>query len=129
MIIREVQLYFIPITLRVPLKFGAQVLEQVTCARTCITIEDSKGTKTEGFGETPLSVPWLWPSDLEYFEREEILKKFCILLAGTLRGADVAGHPMEFGCDFIECEPYLGFQNHTFNTVNVLVILGVICFF
>tara|TARA_B100001123_G_scaffold440008_1_gene578053 strand:- start:1389 stop:2762 length:1374 start_codon:yes stop_codon:yes gene_type:complete len=102
MVIKEVQLYFLPVTLRVPLKFGAQVLKQVTCARTCITLEDSEGTQTLGWGESPLSVPWLWPSDVEYAEREEILKKFCILLAGTLREADLIGHPLEFGYNFIE---------------------------
>ena len=31
--IREVDLFFLPVEMRVPLKFGNQVLDSVTCAR------------------------------------------------------------------------------------------------
>lgn len=100
--ISKVQLYFLPVTLRVPLKFGAQVLENVTCARAKVTLEAADGSKSEGWGETPLSVPWVWPSAISYSEREEVLKNFCIKLAETLPQSGLSGHPMELGYDFIE---------------------------
>ena len=61
--IKHVALYFLPVRTRVPLKFGAQVVTQVTCARAKILIEDEQGLRAEGWGETPLSVAWVWPSD------------------------------------------------------------------
>lgn len=100
--ISNVQLYFLPVTLRVPLKFGAQVLENVTCARAKVTLTAEDGSSSEGWGETPLSVPWVWPSEISYSEREDVLKDFCIQLAKELPEAGLSGHPMETGYDFIE---------------------------
>ncbi|QXD25774.1 hypothetical protein F7C95_07785 [Opitutia bacterium ISCC 51] len=100
--ISNVQLYFLPVTLRVPLKFGAQVLENVTCARARVTLTAEDGSSSEGWGETPLSVPWVWPSEISYSEREEVLKGFCIQLAKELPDAGLSGHPMEIGYVFIE---------------------------
>ncbi len=100
--ISNVQLYFLPVTLRVPLKFGAQVLENVTCARAKVTLTGEDGTTSEGWGETPLSVPWVWPSKISYSEREEVLKDFCIQLAKELPDTGLSGHPLETGYDFIE---------------------------
>ena len=102
MTISDVQLYFLPVTLRVPLKFGAQVLENVTCARTKVTLTGDDGSTSEGWGETPLSVPWVWPSNINYSEREEVLMDFCIQLAKALPQTGLSGHPMEIGYDFIE---------------------------
>jgi L-alanine-DL-glutamate epimerase-like enolase superfamily enzyme len=102
MTIKSVQLYFLPVTLRVPLKFGAQVLDNVTCARAKVILEAADGSTGEGWGETPLSVPWVWPSDIPYSERETVLKDFCIQLAQTLPESGLWSHPMEMGYDFIE---------------------------
>lgn len=85
-----------------PLKFGAQVLENVTCARAKVTLTDESGTTSEGWGETPLSVPWVWPSGISYSEREDVLKDFCAQLASKLPETGFSGHPMEIGYDFIE---------------------------
>ena len=57
-----VELYFLPIKTRVPLKFGPEVTTEVTCARVKLTVEDSPGRRADGWGETPLSVQWVWPS-------------------------------------------------------------------
>ncbi|MCZ6674924.1 MAG: hypothetical protein O7C75_18495 [Verrucomicrobia bacterium] len=100
--VNKVSLFFLPVKMRVPLKFGAQVMEQVVCARTKVTLEDVDGTVSEGWGETPLSVPWVWPSSLDYFEREDLMKDFCIQLAKVLPSTGLSGHPMETGYDFIE---------------------------
>lgn len=100
--ISNVELYFLPVTLRVPLKFGAQVLENVTCARAMVTLKAEDGSTSEGWGETPLSVPWVWPSAISYSERESVLKDFCIELSKVLPDSGLSGHPMEIGYDFIE---------------------------
>lgn len=100
--ISSVELYFLPVSLRVPLKFGAQVLENVTCARAKVTLKTEDGATGEGWGETPLSVPWVWPSEISYSERETVLKAFCIELSKVLPDSGLSGHPMEIGYDFIE---------------------------
>ena len=71
--VREVSLHFIPVEMRVPLKFGAQVLDSVTCARARVVVEGEDGRTAEGWGETPLSVAWVWPSTIDYEDRHEAL--------------------------------------------------------
>ena len=56
----------------------------------------------EGWGETPLSVQWVWPGKLTYRERHEALKDFCRKLAEAWAGFDVFGHSMEVGHTFQE---------------------------
>src|SRR2546428_13908128 len=98
--IRETQLHFIPTTLRMPLKFGAQVVERALCARVRVTVEDRAGRTAEGWGETPLSVAWVWPSPLPWEERESRMVGFCKAIATELPVLDLAGHPMELGDAF-----------------------------
>lgn len=99
------ELYFLPVELRVPLKFGNQTLERVTCARVRVTVADRAGRQAEGWGETPLSAAWVWPSDLPYAEREQRLQDVCRRISTRLDGASSAfGHPMELGLDFVSDE-------------------------
>ncbi len=100
--IKEAKLYFIPVEMRVPLKFGNQVLDSVTCARAKVTVESADGKVAEGWGETPLSVGWVWPSPLDYEERHTAMKDFTILLANELPKFAESGHPMELGHNYIE---------------------------
>ena len=97
-----VELWFLPVELRMPLKFGAQVVEKVTCARVRVTVEDGAGNSATGWGETPLSVAWVWPSALSWEEREERLRDFCGTLVGELAGFGKSGHPLEIGHAFQE---------------------------
>ena len=81
----------------VPLKFGPETLTHVTCARVAIEVEDDSGAVVTGWGETPLSVQWVWPSDLTYTEREDALKTFTRQLAGEITKTDLAAHPFDLG--------------------------------
>ncbi len=95
--IKSVKLYFLPVVTRVPLKFGPETLTEVTCARAAIEVEDDQGKTATGWGETPLSVQWVWPSKLSYTERETALKDFSLFLAEELTHVDTAAHPFELG--------------------------------
>lgn len=100
--VRSARLYFLPVQTRMPLKFGTEVTTSVTCARVCVAVEDRQGRRAEGWGETPLSVQWVWPSVLPYEIRHDALKRFCVKLVNAWLEFDDAGHPMELGSDFQE---------------------------
>lgn len=96
------KLYFLPVHTRVPLKFGNETVTYVSCARVCMTVADRNGKTAEGWGETPLSVQWVWPSRLPYETRHEAMKKFCADLTRAWSSFGEFGHPMEVGYDFQE---------------------------
>jgi len=98
----SVDLYFIPVETRVPLKFGPETLTSVICARACMTVANKQGQKAQGWGETPLSVQWAWPSSLGYQERCDAMQLFCRMLAEAWAKFDRQGHPIELGSDFVE---------------------------
>ena len=98
--IKEAELFFLPIATRVPLKFGTQVVTEVTCARVRVRVEDSGGRSAEGWGETPLSVAWVWPSESPWKRREERLKELCVSVAKAMVEGGESGHPMELGIRF-----------------------------
>lgn len=96
------ELYFLPVTTRVPLKFGPETLTSVICARVKMTVADAWGRTAEGWGETPLSVQWVWPSSLTYQYRCDALQNFCRTLARAWPNYAEFGHPLELGHDFAE---------------------------
>ena len=100
-------LYFLPVETRVPLKFGAETLTSVTCARVRLTVAGTDGpqrAEAVGWGETPLSVQWVWPSSLPYAARHDALKDFCVRLAGAWAKLPARGHPMRVGHAFGETQ-------------------------
>lgn len=99
--IAGVSLYLIPIETRMPLKFGPEVLTEVTCARVCLKVRGEDGQSAEGWGETPLAIQWAWPGSLTYASRLERLIAFCSKLAETWLDCGLSGHPIEVGSDFI----------------------------
>ncbi len=93
-------LYFLKIVTRVPLKFGPETVTSVTCARVRAVVADEQGKTAVGWGETPLSVQWVWPSALPYDERHEALKSFTIALAREWSSYSELGHPIELSIGF-----------------------------
>ena len=94
------ELYLLPVTTRVPLKFGSETLTTVTCARVKLRVKGRDGRTAEGWGETPLSVQWTWPGSLSVAARHDAMVGFCKRLAAQWAGTDVWGHPLEVGYRF-----------------------------
>ena len=95
-------LYFLPVETRVPLKFGTQTLTRVTCARVALRVVDRSGRSAVGWGETPLSVQWVWPSPTPYAVRHEALRLFTQMLAQSWSSGSDWGHALEVGHEFVE---------------------------
>ena len=100
-IVRDAALYFLPVKTRVPLKFGPETLTSVVCARASVRVEGRDGRSAFGWGETPLSVQWVWPSSVPYQERNEALQRFCAEVTRAWRDQPVWGHPIEIGHAFL----------------------------
>ena len=98
------RLFFRPLTTRVPLKFGAEITTQVLCARAEIVVAGTAGPEARGWGETPLSVAWVWPASLPYEYRQTRLRDFCVRLSRAWARAVYRGHPLEIGKQFIDGE-------------------------
>jgi L-alanine-DL-glutamate epimerase-like enolase superfamily enzyme len=95
-------LYFIPISTRVPLKFGIETLTEVVIARTKIQVITSAGNRFNGWGETPLSVQWVWPGTLSFQERLSAMQEFCKTLAHAMVEFDLCADALELGWQFQE---------------------------
>ncbi len=96
----EAELYFLPVHTRMPLKFGAETVDYVTCARCRVKVESRDGRTSSGWGETPLSVTWVWPSSIAYEDRHQSLRQFCRTLMRSWAAYHEWGHPIEIGHDF-----------------------------
>ena len=58
------------------------------------------GRRAVGWGETPLSVQWVWPSALPYGDRHDALRRFCLAMARRWSEFREFGHPLEIGHRF-----------------------------
>ena len=84
-----------------PLKFGTEILSSVTCARVKVTVQNKLGEQSHGWGETPLSVQWVWPSNTEYSIRYDSLLEFCEFIKIRWESFDSFGHCIEIGHELI----------------------------
>ena len=64
-----------------------------------MTVAGKEG-RAQGWGETPLSVQWTWPSSIAYQERCDAMQEFCRQLAQAWAYFRTKGHPIEVGHDF-----------------------------
>lgn len=96
------RVFLLPIKNRVPLKFGPETVTEVTCARVNVDVVNAAGRRATGWGETPLSVQWVWPSSMPYADRLNRLLEFCRRIAQALPRCGLEGHPLEIGRDFQE---------------------------
>ena len=96
------ELYLLPVRTRVPLKFGSETLTSVTCARARVQVCDRQGRSAYGWGETPLSVQWAWPTQNDYDRRQEAMVAFSRQMAKAWANFDEWGHPLEIGQAFLD---------------------------
>ncbi|MBO7147460.1 MAG: hypothetical protein J6W81_06905 [Lentisphaeria bacterium] len=88
------ELTFLPVKMRLPLKFGAETIDSIRIAH----VEwDAYGAV--GRGETPLSVGWAWPSELSFAYREKVMCDFCSFLAENY--SSPVSDPMTAGYVFL----------------------------
>jgi L-alanine-DL-glutamate epimerase-like enolase superfamily enzyme len=69
-----------------------------------MTVINEQGQTAQGWGETPLSIQWAWPSKLGYQERCESMQLFCRMVAEAWTQFDRLGHPIESGSEYIESQ-------------------------
>ncbi len=101
--IQSIKQYHLPVEMRMPLKFGSESIDSVTCLRVAVTVCDQDGNEATGWGETPLSVTWAWPSaSMTYADRFDRMIAFSRLLADAWKEQTGSGHPIEIGHHFIE---------------------------
>jgi L-alanine-DL-glutamate epimerase-like enolase superfamily enzyme len=102
--VQGVELYFLPVQTRAPLKFGPETLTSVTCARVRMTVTDRAGRIADGWGETPLSVQWAWPGALRHSLRQEAMQRFCQSLGRAWVEFPERGHALEVGEAFLRTQ-------------------------
>ncbi len=100
--VHEATVTFEPVALRVPLRFGAETVTELSFARVRIEAETRGGRRAEGWGETPLNVGWAWPSALAHRVRAARLEGLCREIAEAWPQEVEYGHPMELGYRFVE---------------------------
>lgn len=122
------ELFLLPVRTRVPLKFGAETMDSVTCARVKLQICDRTGRTASGWGETPLNVQWAWPAELSVAKRHDVMLSFCRALASAWSEFDFFGHPIEVGDAFTQIVlPKLRQQlNHDHDSSDRLPLLAAL---
>lgn len=86
---------FIPVKMRLPLKFGAETIDSIQIAHAEI-----EAYGVVGKGETPLSVAWAWPSNTAFSLREKTMCAFCNFIAAKLLQPE--SDPMTWGKYYLD---------------------------
>ena len=116
-------LSFIPLKLRLPLKFGAEVIDSLKIAHVELDAYNACGR-----GETPLSAAWAWPSQASYVWREDIMCRFCRLLDREYPQGVIASDAMTIGYVFLtEKLPQLLRRFNTENDCDMPWLAALIC--
>jgi L-alanine-DL-glutamate epimerase-like enolase superfamily enzyme len=88
------------VKLRLPLRFGGQIVEEVTCARVAVEVTTLQGVRAVGWGETPLHVQWGWPSNLPYAVRHDAMVRLAAASVEAICVWPESGHALEIGHAF-----------------------------
>ncbi len=99
--VRECRLYYIPVSMSVPLSFGRTSLQELECLRVRMTVEDSTGRTYDGWGEVPLNIAWAWPEARRDAWTRRAVRSFCSRIAERWRALDVRGHALDLGHCFL----------------------------
>ena len=118
------QVEFIPVTMRLPLKFGAETVSSIAVAHAEVAAYGVTGQ-----GETPLSVGWAWPTaELTFAYREELMCGFTRFLAENLPALDAAD-PMTGSYRFMTGElPRLRAEFNREHRAELPCLAALICY-
>ena len=92
-----VELYFLPIKARMPLKFGPEVTTEVTCARVRMTVEDCPRPTRRGLGRDAALGAVGLAQPLGYEERHQALRSLCIRIAEAWASRPLRRRPSDGG--------------------------------
>jgi L-alanine-DL-glutamate epimerase-like enolase superfamily enzyme len=88
-----------------PLAFGSERVNGVTCLRVALDAENGLGKSARGWGEVPLNVQWMWPSqEISYEQRLQGAYFLAANIASRLPETLRAAHPLEISSAFMEGE-------------------------
>lgn len=113
---------FIPVKMRLPLKFGAETIDSIQIAHA-----EVNAYGTVGRGETPLSVAWAWPSTLSFGVREKAMCDFCGFLEQNI--VSPGNDPMTWGKFYLDggLQHLLNEFNRE-NNIDMPYLAALICF-
>jgi hypothetical protein len=98
----EVKPYFIDTKCRVPLKFGAVVVEQLTFCRTRVTVRNKAGRKSDGWGGIFLMDSWCFPTPkIAHDIKDQAMKELVNRFSKLFEDYDGYAHPVDM---FLEVE-------------------------
>lgn len=103
--IRNVELRQIPCPMRVPLKFGAVVVADLTLLAAKVLVENKAGRVDEGWGAMPAGTSWSWPAaKAEDGAKVRAMVEIEDAYAKAVTAYNHFAHPIEI---FMENEPTL----------------------
>lgn len=96
----EVRPYFIDTKCRVPLKFGAAVVERLTFCRTSVTVRNRKGREANGWGGIFLMDSWCFPTaGIPHEQKDVAMKEMVTRFARLFESHDGYAHPIDIFMD------------------------------
>lgn len=96
----EVRPYFIDTKCRVPLKFGAAVVERLTFCRTRVTVRNRAGLEADGWGGIFLMDSWCFPTAaIPHEKKDAAMKEMVTRFARLFESHDGYAHPVDIFLD------------------------------
>ncbi len=102
-LVKEVEIQFLPQKARFPLKFGAVVMDEVTLCKARVVVETRDGKIGEGWGAMFLADFWSWPTpEISHQVKEEVMKKTVQAYARLVQDYGRPAHPVDIFWDLEE---------------------------